>query len=67
MNTAEVPSKLPQLHAYVDSQLKKDIERLAKRRRRTVSSLLAYLAQLEVEKAKETGELDENESANSDK
>ncbi|MFM6194508.1 MAG: ribbon-helix-helix domain-containing protein [Planktothrix sp.] len=57
MTTIAVPSKLPQLHAYVDPELKEEVEKLAKRRRRTVSSLIAYLLQLEVEKAKKEGEI----------
>jgi len=57
MTVANVPSKLPQLHAYVDPELKQDVVKLAKRRCRTVSSLIAYLLQMEVEKAKDEGEL----------
>jgi len=52
-----VPTKLPKLTFYLPEELKKDLEQLAKSRRRSVSNLLVVLAEAEVKKAKEEGEL----------
>lgn len=65
--TATVPSNKPKLQVYLDEDLLEDGKRLAEKRQRSLSSLIRRLLQLEVEKAKATGELDSDESENSDK
>lgn len=59
---ASVTSKLPRVVVYLEPQLKADAEKLAKRRRRSVSNLITVLLQEEVEEARRQGELlDEGE------
>lgn len=51
-----VPSKLPKLAFHLPEQLRDDIEKLAKIRRRSVSNLVLVAMEKEVKQAKETGE-----------
>ena len=61
MTSQTVPSKLPRVNVYIDPNLKERGEKLAKKRFRSLSNLLAWLLIQEVEKAEKNGELDEEE------
>ena len=60
MISQTVPSKLPRVNVYIDPDLKETGERLAKKRFRSLSNLMAWLLLQEVERAKQSGELAED-------
>jgi predicted transcriptional regulator len=45
------------LSFYLEEELRKDVERLARKRSRSISNLVEVLLRREVERAKESGEL----------
>lgn len=51
-----VPSKLPKVTFYLPEQLRIDLEKLAKIRRRSMSNLIVVLLENEVKQAKDSGE-----------
>ncbi|WP_322744822.1 ribbon-helix-helix domain-containing protein [[Phormidium] sp. LEGE 05292] len=51
-----VPSKLPKVTFYLPEQLRRDLEKLAKIRRRSMSNLIVVLLENEVKQAKDSGE-----------
>lgn len=57
ISRTSVATKKPRVVVYLDESLKELLELLADRRNRSVSNLLETLAKQEVEKAKDTGEL----------
>ncbi|HAN72891.1 MAG TPA: hypothetical protein DDZ60_10830 [Planktothrix sp. UBA10369] len=56
-----VPSKLPRVNVYIDPNLKDKGEKLAKKRFRSLSNLLAWLLIQEVERAEKDGEIESQE------
>ena len=58
MNTQTVPSKLPRVNVYIEEGLKRKGEQLAKKRLRSLSNLLVWLLQQEIEEAEKVGEID---------
>jgi hypothetical protein len=65
--TATVPSNKPKLQVYLDEDLLEDGKRLAEKRQRSLSSLIRRLLQLEIEKAKATGEMENDSTDHPDK
>ncbi|MBD2485660.1 hypothetical protein [Planktothrix sp. FACHB-1365] len=61
MTVQTVPSKLPRVNVYIDPDLKEKGEKLAKKRFRSLSNLLAWLLIQEVEKAEKDGEIENQE------
>lgn len=57
MNLEKVPSSLPRFNVYIEPELKRDAERLAKKQRRSLSALVCYLLEQAVKEAKTNGEL----------
>ena len=52
-----VPTNKAKVFAYIEPELKEQLERLAERRNRSISNLLETLIREEVEQAKDNGEL----------
>jgi len=61
MTAQTLPSKLPRVNVYIDPSLKEKGEKLAKKRFRSLSNLLAWLLIQEVERAEKDGELEGKE------
>ncbi|MGL5083751.1 MAG: ribbon-helix-helix domain-containing protein [Microcoleaceae cyanobacterium] len=57
MNTSAVPSKLPRVNVYLEEELKRKGEMLAKSRVRSLSNLLVWLLQREIAEAEASGEI----------
>ncbi|BDT14006.1 MULTISPECIES: ribbon-helix-helix domain-containing protein [Oscillatoriales] len=55
--TATVPSNKPKLQVYLDEQMLEEGKKLAEKRQRSLSSLIRRLLQLEIEEAKNKGEI----------
>ncbi|KKD35749.1 hypothetical protein [Limnoraphis robusta] len=66
MNSQTVPSKLPRVNVYIEEGLKRKGEKLAKKRLRSLSNLLVWLLQQEIESAEKTGEIDSIDGPNND-
>lgn len=56
--TTALPTDKPKVQVYLDEEMKIDGEKLAKRRQRSLSSLIRYLLQEEIERAKANGEIE---------
>ena len=56
-----VPTSKPRIVAHVTEPIKRDAERLAAVRNRSISNLIETLLQREIEGAKRSGELTEDE------
>ena len=52
-------TRKPRISLYVEEQVKADLERLAKIRKRSVNSLIELLCEEEVKAAKERGEIND--------
>lgn len=52
-----VPTSKAKVFAYIQNELKEDLERLAEVRNRSISNLLETLIKAEVDQAKASGEL----------
>ena len=66
MNSQTVPSKLPRVNVYIEEELKRKGEKLAKKRLRSLSNLLVWLLQQEVESAEKTGEINSIDETHND-
>lgn len=67
MTVETVPSKLPRVNVYLPEELKKKGEQLAQKRLRSLSNLLVWLLQQEIENAEKEGEIDLDDWIGSDK
>jgi metal-responsive CopG/Arc/MetJ family transcriptional regulator len=67
MTAQTVPSKLPRVNVYLPEELKQKGEKLAQKRLRSLSNLLVWLLQQEIEEAEEKGEIDLDDWIGSDK
>lgn len=61
-----VPTKKPRIVAHVSQQTKRDAERLAAGRNRSISNLIETLLQREIEDAKRSGELKDEVDSSED-
>jgi hypothetical protein len=66
MNSQTVPSKLPRVNVYIEEGLKQKGEKLAKKRLRSLSNLLVWLLQQEVESAEKAGEIESIDEPDND-
>ena len=62
-----LPSKLPRVAVYLDADMKKDLETLAKLDKRSVSNLIYAWVVDNIEAAKREGKLGDRTSTNSKK
>ena len=53
-----VGTKLPRVGAYINPQLKTDLENLAKKEQRTLSNFIAVVLQRVIDEARQKGEID---------
>jgi len=52
------PTKLSRVAFYLDSELKEKLEELARKKRRTLSNLMAVIAEEAIKDAQSKGEID---------
>lgn len=54
-----LPAKIPKVIVYLEPRLKKDLERLANKEKRSLSNMVAVIVQEAIDKAKSEGKIDD--------